>query len=283
MLSQLELTHDEFAELAQSARQAGIDFIATPFSIVDLEFLASIHVPAIKLASPDLVNVPLLDAAAETRLPVIASTGAAELNEIRRSVNRFRERQGGPLALLHCVSSYPTPERLANLAAIRTLSETFGCATGYSDHTRSLLIGGHAVAAGACIIEKHITLDRTRSGPDHSFALEPEQMFDYITNIRHAEILLGDGDLTPGADQFEVRSLTRQSIVASRDIRQGETFTLESLTTKRPGGGIPAAEIDRILGERALRDIPADEPLNWNDLRESQSPLPNLTLSSRGI
>ncbi len=264
MLSALELTHDTFVELADCAKQRGIEFLATPFSVADLQFLVRIGVSAIKIASPDIVNTPLLGAAARSRLPVIASTGAAELEEIAEAVSFFRTAGGGPLALLHCISSYPTPEREANLRAIGTLARSFGCVAGFSDHTESVLIGGYAVAAGARIIEKHMTLDRSRTGPDHAFSLEPAAMAEYIRTIRHAESLLGDGDVTVSPRQREVRRLSRGSVVAARAIRAGETLTADMLTVKRPGTGIRPAELDTLIGRRAVRDIEADTQLAWD-------------------
>ena len=149
MLVKLELTRDAFANLHEYVGQCGVAFLATPFSVEGLKFLVSLNVRAIKLASPDIVNGPLLDASAEAQRPVIASTGAADHEEVAAAVERFNRLGAGPLALLHCVSSYPTPEHEANLAAIGMLARAFDCISGFSDHTESLTIGGYAVAAGA--------------------------------------------------------------------------------------------------------------------------------------
>lgn len=271
MLARLELSWDDFAELAAYAGRQDIEFLATPFSVTDLEFLVSVGVRAIKLASPDIVNAELLEHAAGTGLPVIASTGAAELDEIAAGVERFRGvRAGddasvapGPLALLHCVSSYPTPDNEANLAAIGTLAEAFDCLTGFSDHTESLIMGGYAVTAGARIIEKHVTLDHTGSGPDHAFSLEPPLLADYIRNIRRAEGFYGDGQVRVSACQREVRRLARGSVVAACDIHSGDLLTRAMLTVKRPGDGIAPLDLDRLIGRRAQQEIPADTALAW--------------------
>jgi N,N'-diacetyllegionaminate synthase len=261
MLSRLQLPREAFAELAAYARQCDIEFLATPFSVEDLKFLVSIGVQAIKLASTDIVNEPLLAAAAESGLPVMASTGAATAQEIGRAVDQFRKPAAGPLALLHCVSCYPTAESQANLGRIRVLGEMFGCVTGYSDHTESICMGGYAVAAGARIIEKHLTLDRSWQGPDHAFSLEPAGMAEYIRQVRYAERLLGDGGVEAQDCELETRRLARGNIVAARDIVAGETLDPAMLTIKRAGGGLGVWEYQSVVGRRAKVGIPADTAL----------------------
>ncbi len=266
LLARLQLSHDEFAQLAEYAGRCGVEFLATPFSLEDLAFLVRIGARAIKLASPDIVNVPLLEAAADTGLPVIASTGAADLAEVAAAVERFRRAGSGPLALLHCVSAYPATEEQANLAAIGMLSRRFTCVSGFSDHTESLTIGGFARAAGANIIEKHFTLDRRQPGPDQAFSLEPAQLAEYIRNIRHADRLLGDGTIAVAECEREVRDLARGSVVAARDIQPGEVLTRAMLTVKRPGGGIAPAQLDNLIGRKASVLISADTPVAWEFL-----------------
>lgn len=177
MLARLELSPADFAVLKRYAEQRGIAFLCTPFSIPDLEMLVALGVSALKIASPDIVNVPLLRAAAATGLPLIASTGAATLDEIDAAVALLtvagaRDR----LSLLHCVSAYPTRPAEARLGCIRTLADRFGCPVGFSDHTDDAAFAALAVAAGARILEKHLTLDRSANGPDHFFSLEPDAM-----------------------------------------------------------------------------------------------------------
>jgi sialic acid synthase SpsE len=264
MLERLQLTHDQFADLYAYAGRCGIEFIATPFSVFDLRFLTELGVRAIKLASPEVVNAPLLDEAARAGVPLILSTGAAEMDEIATAVERLRAAGLDDLALLHCVSSYPARESEANLAAIGTLIRRFAAVAGYSDHTESVRIGGFATAAGASIIEKHFTLDRRRSGPDHSFSLEPASMAEYIRNIRRAELLLGSGHIQVTASQREVRQLSRASLVAACDIGPGQEITPQMLIAKRPGDGICPMEIDLLIGRRARMPIPRDTALSWD-------------------
>jgi sialic acid synthase SpsE len=234
--------------------------------VVDLQFLVSLGVRAIKLASTDIVNGPLLDAAAASGLPVIASRGAAEFDEIAAGVNRLRQGGCRSLAMLHCVSSYPTPEYEANLAVIQTLADAFDCVVGFSDHTESTTIGGYAAAAGARIIEKHLTLDRSRSGPDHAFSLEPAQMAEYIRNIRRTEVLLGHGRVVVSSCEREVRAVSRASVVAAREIKPGDVLTTDMLTVKRPGDGISPMSIPQLVGRKARTLIPTDAPLTWESL-----------------
>ncbi len=267
MLKRLELSRECFQELADLARERAIEFLATPFAVEDLRFLLSLKVAAIKIASTDIVNVPLLEAAVGAGLPVIASTGAADIEEIREAVRFFDKAGAGPLALLHCVSSYPTPDDQANLAGIATLARAFGRVAGYSDHTESVTMGAYATAAGARVIEKHFTLDRRRPGPDHAFSLEPRGLAEYVHHARHAARLLGGGRIGPTDAQREVRSLARGSVVAAREIAPDEVIVRDMLTVKRPGTGIAPSEIDKLVGRRAVRRITVDAIITWGDVR----------------
>ncbi len=266
LLARLALSHEQFAELAQYAGQHGVEFLATPFSVADLKFLAAIGVRAIKIASTDIVNAPLLDAAAGSGVAVIVSRGAADYDEIAAGLNRLRQGGTNSVALLHCVSSYPTPEYEANLAVIHALQDAFGCIAGFSDHTESITIGGYAAAAGARIVEKHMTMSRSRKGPDHAFSLEPDQLAEYIHHIRRTELMLGTGRIAVSPCEQEVRRLSRGSLVAARDIHPGDTLTPEMLIVKRPGDGISPMAMERLLGRQARQPIPADTPVSWDAL-----------------
>lgn len=263
MLRQLELTITEFAAIRDRCRHRGVEFLATPFTVRDLEALLDLGVQAIKLASTDLNNVPLLRAAADTALPLIVSTGAANTDEIHTAVGRLddwgaRERT----VLLHCVSSYPTKWADANLRAIGELHRQFGLHTGFSDHTLSPDAGALSVAAGARVLEKHFTLDRLLPGPDQPMSLEPAQLARYVDGARRAEAALGSGCLDALPSEQEVRRLARKSLVAARQIAAGELLTPALVTAKRPGGGLAPDELDRVLGKRAVESIEADTQLN---------------------
>lgn len=268
MLRKLELSRDDFVTLKQHADRAGMAFLATPFGLRELDTLIELGLSAIKIASPDIINVPLLDAVTRRRLPLIVSTGAAELHEIDAAVERIRRRDANyPLALLHCISAYPTALRDARLACIRTLADRFETPVGFSDHTMEVETGSLAVAAGAVILEKHLTLDRRRPGPDHFFSLEPADFARYVDLARLAHAALGDGVITVTPQQREVRQLARGSIIATRSIAAGTTLTPDMLAIQRPGTGISPLDWDRVIGRTAGRDIQPGEPLSADALR----------------
>jgi N,N'-diacetyllegionaminate synthase len=268
LLERLELPPDAFARLAEHCRAAAIEFLATPFGIDELVMLVELGVRAIKIASPDVTNTPLLAAAAKTGLPLIISTGAAEPDEIDDAVQFMAAHEAWErLILLHCVSSYPVANSDANLRRIHVLAHRTGRPAGFSDHTTSVEIGALAVAAGAVVLEKHFTLDRHQIGPDHGFSLEPKELAEYVARVRHSEIMLGDGRLEPSDAENEVRTLTRSSVVAAVPIRPGERVDSAMLTIKRPGTGIPPIGFDKVTGRIAAVDIPGDSPIQWEMLR----------------
>jgi len=265
LLARLELSSSDFSRIRAHCKARDIRFFATPFSPSDVDRLLEWQPAAIKIASTDLTNVPLLRRVADTALPIIVSTGAATAAEIERAIALFRSwRLDGRLILLHCVSSYPTPLDAVNLRAIGALAAASGVPCGLSDHTESTRTGGWAVAAGACLIEKHITLDRSATGPDHAMSLEPDAFAEFVADARQAEAALGTG--APGMNPIEAdtRRVARRSIVAARSIKAGDVVTEAMLAMKRPEGGIEPAQLDRLVGRRARVDIPADVPLSWD-------------------
>lgn len=263
MLKQYELSDDALSAIAQEARTVGVAMIATPFSPEDVPRVATIGAAAIKIASPDLVNMLLLQHACETGLPLIVSTGAATATETETSVAWLRSRTRD-FALLHCISSYPTPADDANLVWIGDLTR-FGVVAGYSDHTDQLLAGAFAVAAGARIVEKHLTYDTQATGPDHSASFEPREFGQYVAMIRLAERMRG----TPGRRvlrcEEDVRSVSRQGLVAKRDI-VGRAIALDDLTTQRPGSGVSQALLDAVLGRKPSRTIAAGQFIEADDV-----------------
>ena len=267
MLSRLELSPVEFASVKKRCAQQSIVFLATPFGEAEVMHLQDLGVAAIKIASTDLANVPLLDAVMGTGLPMILSVGASTADEIRAGVeNLLGQGAGGRLVLLHCVSCYPTPLEALNLRAVMELQRAFAVPSGLSDHSRSVETGGWAVAAGACVLEKHFTLDRTAPGPDQAMSLDPSQLAEYITRARAAERALGDGRLGMTNLEAEVRMVARRSVVAARLIPAGSRLEAGDLTLKRPGTGIAPGELDRVIGRRAAVDINSDTILSWEML-----------------
>jgi len=286
MLRAVRLSPDDFARLAAHARDVGIEFLATPFDDASLDMLVDLGVAAIKIASPDLVHFPLIERAARAGLPLIMSTGAAVMPEVRESVERARKAGGEQIALMHCVSAYPAaPERL-NLRAIQTLKDEFACPVGFSDHTADTWAATVAVAFGADIIEKHFTLDRSLPGPDQAFSLEPAGLKRMIEEIRlvaealndaqkRTEVIqgspstrktLGDGEIRPDESELETRRLTRRSLVARVRIEKGRQLAREMIAFKRPAGGLAPRDLDWALGKRARQPIMPDEIIKRESL-----------------
>jgi len=260
LLAGLALQPHQFRELRRHAMSRGLDFLCSPFDAASLDALVEMGVSAVKLASTELTNYPLLQRAGTTRLPLILSTGTCALDEVADALTRVPE---SPVILLHCVSSYPAADTDANLRAMRTLSQAFGVPVGFSDHTEGLDVPCLAVAAGACLLEKHMTLDRTLPGPDHRFSLAPDALADWVRRVRHTERILGHGRKVVLPCEWDVRRSARKSVVALTDIASGQELTREVLGTKRPGTGVEARHIDSLVGRPALCGIPADTVLQW--------------------
>ncbi len=265
MLERLELSLDEMRRVIDHAHALGVHAIVTPFTCEHVPEVATLAWDAMKAASPDVINRPLLDAIAQAGLPMIVSTGAAEAGEVERAAGWLAEHRDR-LAFLHCVSSYPVPPADASIAACRAVANLTGCPTGYSDHTAGVVAGGLAVAeAGAVLLEKHLTDDRSRPGPDHAASLEPGDMAEYIRRARAGDIagidperaarMLGDGRKMPLPVELDVRRLSRQSVVAARPIAPGQAIQRRDLTVRRPGTGVEPWRIDDFVGKRAATAI----------------------------
>jgi sialic acid synthase SpsE len=268
MLRRYELSDADARRIVERARAAGVAPLATPFSPADVDLIESLDLPAIKIASPDLVNWPLLKRAAGTGRPMLVSTGAATFDEIADAVG-WLHGWGANFALMHCVSSYPTPAEDANLCWIAQLANCFDLPVGYSDHTPEPLAGALAVVAGACAIEKHLTHDRSAAGPDHSASADPADFRDYVQFIRVAETVRGAGKKRVLEIEQDVRRVSRQSLVAAVDLRPGQTIVEADLTVQRPGTGIPAAMLPRFVGRKVRRFINAGEMLEWTMIAEA--------------
>ena len=268
MLSALELSIEAFAAIKNHCDEQGVIFLVTPFGPADVTRLASLQVAALKIASTDLTNEPLLNAASQTGLPLILSTGASTEDEIRRCVGA-RTQQGARdrLVLMHCVSAYPTPLDTVNLRTIATLRRAFRVPCGLSDHTTSVETGAWAVAAGACIIEKHFTYDCNAAGPDHAMSLEPGQLGEYVARIRLVERSMRDGRLGMSPLEADVREVARKSVVATKSISIGTVLTDAMLTCKRPGTGISPVDLHHLVGRRTAVHIPTDTVLSWDMVR----------------
>lgn len=275
MLEALELPVALLARLKEHADERGIEFMSTPFDEDCARELVALGMRRIKVSSGDLNNLPLLEALTAYDLPMIVSTGMADLAEVfeaARAIASARARHGflAPLAqrltLLQCTSSYPAPAEDANLRAMLTLAANTGLPTGYSDHTEGIAVALAATALGACVLEKHFTLDRDLPGPDHKASLIPSELRHMIKNIRTVEQAMGDGVKAPRPVELQVRALVRRSVTLVRPIPAGQTLHAHDLDLLRPGTGIAPAQFAAVLGRVAARDLPAGTTLQWSDL-----------------
>ena len=259
MLKALELSHEEFKRIKAHCEANGIIFMSTPFDMSSLNFLEELDVPAFKISSGDLTNLPLLAEAGKKQRPIVLSTGMSNLSEVREAVAAVRDAGNEQIALLHCVSNYPADPAEVNLRAMRTMHREFRLPVGYSDHTMGLEVALAAVALGARIIEKHFTLDRSLKGPDHRASLVPEELNDLIKSIRNIEIALGDGEKKPSASEKAIAAVARRSLVAARDIAAGTILTAAMVEIKRPGTGLSPKMLDSLVGRRIRFDVHAGE------------------------
>jgi N,N'-diacetyllegionaminate synthase len=262
MLRRYELSPDDLRLIVVQIRELGMLPLATPFSPDDVDQIESLNLPAIKIASPDVVNWPLLRRAAQSRKPLIVSTGAASLNEISSSVAWLRG-WGANFSLMHCISSYPTPAESANLGWISELHSRFHVPVGFSDHTTETLAGALAVTAGAAILEKHLTHDRAAAGPDHAASLDPAGFSEYVRLARLAGEMLGRPGKCVLEIERDVRSVSRQSLVAAHDLPAGHLIQEQDLIVQRPGSGIPASAFPSVVGLRTRRQIKCGQMLTW--------------------
>ena len=255
MLRRYELSPLDLAAIIAEIRRHGIVPLATPFSLDDVETIARLDLPAVKIASPDLVNYPLLERCAALGKPLLVSTGAATMEEVAGTV-RWLNAWKAPFALLHCVSSYPTPAEQANLCWISELRQRFYVAVGYSDHATEEIAGAAAVMLGACIVEKHLTHDRGAPGPDHAASADPQQFARYVKAVHAVEKLRGSAGKGVLPIEQDVRTVSRQSLVLARPLPEDHVITARDLVTQRPGTGVSVSLLPQIVGRRTARPLP---------------------------
>ena len=247
------------------AEELGLHCFSSPFDPTAVEFLLAMDVPAFKIASFELVDLPLIAYAAQTGLPVILSTGMATYGEIEDALGAVSGAGNDQVALLRCASVYPAEPEIMNLRAMATLRDAFGVPVGPSDHTRGIAVAAAAAALGAELVEKHFTLSRELEGPDHPFALEPGELKAMVAGIREAEAALGSGRLEgpSEAESGEMYQLARRSVIAATDIPAGTVITEEMLAVKRPGYGIKPRDLPILVGRTAKVDIEFDDVITW--------------------
>lgn len=257
MLKSLELKPEQHQPLARRCRERDLLFLSTPFDKPSLDLLAGMEMAAIKVPSGEITNLPFLTQVGEKSLPVILSTGMSTLDEVALAVD-ILQRAGCPaLALLHCVSNYPADPADVNLRAMKTIAKHFGLPVGYSDHTMGNEVALAAVALGACIIEKHFTLDRSLPGPDHKASAEPHDLAELVSAIRKVESALGHGRKEPAPAEADTRQAARRSLVAACHIAAGQVIREDMVAIKRPGIGMAPQRIKEVLNRKAKQPIPA--------------------------
>ena len=263
MIKRLELSEDDHRELIAYANSKGIIFLSTPYDFCTVDWLDKYGVPAFKIASIDVDNRHLLKYVASKRKPIILSTGMSYLEEVRVGVDIIREAGNRDVILLHCTSNYPAADQDANLNAIRTLAQEFNTVVGYSDHTEGDEASLCAVCLGARVIEKHFTVDKNLTGPDHSLSMDPKAFKRFTERVKGVESLLGSGKKAPTLSEMANRQDMKRSLFTRFPIKKGELLTIDKIAFKRPGTGIEAARIDDALGKRSTCDIEPETMLSW--------------------
>jgi len=265
-LERLSMPAAWYPALKAAADRCGVHFVSSPFDPAAVQDLVAIGVPAIKVASGDLTFTDLLEAAAATGLPLIASTGAAYLGEVDDALRVLRAAGAQQIALMHCVSAYPATYAAANVRAVATMRAAFGVPVGFSDHTPGHAAALASVALGGRLIEKHITFDRSRPGPDHGFALTVDEFGDLVGNIRAVEEALGTGVKGPVDSEMSEREGARRGVYTVRSLEPGHVLGPADLICLRPLRGVPAARRRELEGRRLARGLEALAPIHWNDL-----------------
>lgn len=259
MLKKLELSDEEHMKLKKYCDSIGIQYLSTPFDEESVDFLNRMELPVMKIPSGEITNWPLLVRIAKTERKIVLSTGMSSLDEIQAAIKVLEGNGAKEITVLHCNTGYPTPFEDVNLRAMRKMAYVLQKSIGYSDHTPGIEIPIAAVAMGADIIEKHFTLSRNMEGPDHKASLEPDELKAMINSIRNVERALGNGEKIPTKSEMKNIFVARRSIVAAQQIKKGEIFTEDNLTTKRPGNGISPMRWLEIIGMKAKRDFSEDD------------------------
>jgi N-acetylneuraminate synthase len=257
MIKKLELPDEAFWRIQAHCQERGVVFLSTPFDFASADLLEAMAVPAFKVPSGEITNYPLLTHIARKGKPLIVSTGMSNLDEVAAAMDVIDAAGNTEVALLHCVSNYPADPGSVNLRAMKTLEERFSVPVGYSDHTEGITIPIGAAALGACILEKHFTLDRTLPGPDHRASLEPRELAAMVRSIKDVQAALGDGAKRPAAEELNTAAVARRSLVAACDLHAGTVLTQTMVDIRRPGTGLPPGALKTVLGRTLNRDVVA--------------------------
>jgi N,N'-diacetyllegionaminate synthase len=266
MLQRLELDAAAHQRLIDHCRQIGIQFLSSPFDAQSADLLATMNVPLYKVPSGEITNLPFLQHLARKNRPLILSTGMSTLGEVEEAVHVLQAAGATQLTLLHCVTEYPAPYAEVNLRAMQTLKSAFGLPVGYSDHTPGIEIAIAAVALGAEVVEKHFTLNRSLPGPDHAASLEPSELEQMVTAIRHVEAALGTGIKAPARCELANISVARKSVVTARSLPAGHQLVAGDLDIKRPGNGLAPKLLLALIGRTLRSALAKDEIISWDHL-----------------
>jgi N-acetylneuraminate synthase len=274
MLQKLELTEAQHETIKAHCDAIGIEFFSTPVSTDAVDMLVRLGVRRIKLSSGELTHRALVERAAVARLPLLVSTGMATMEEITEALHWIASARGNldGVTVLHCTSAYPAPDATLNLNALRSMARDLGVAIGYSDHSLGIEAPLAAVALGASVIEKHLTLDRKLPGPDHSASLEPEEFGRMVGGIRRVSAMLGDGVKAPTPEERDTARVARRSVAAAVDIPFGATIVESMLACRRPATGIAPRDLPRVIGRVTAAAIPAGTVLQWDQLEGGERP-----------
>jgi N-acetylneuraminate synthase len=267
MVTAYQLTVEQHHEARSHCAAQGIAFCSTPFSQQEVDLLEELDVPFFKIASMDIVHIPLLKYVARKKRPVMISTGMATMSEIERAVQTVQDEGNDQIVLLHCISIYPPQYDTINLRNMATLQRAFDLPVGFSDHTLGTAIPLAAIAIGACVIEKHFTLDQDMPGWDHAISANPEQLRTIVEEGKNIFAALGESVRTVSAAEMEKRKKFRRSLVAHRKLERGTLISEGDLDAKRPGTGIAPNEIAYVVGRRLTTDVAADQVLRWEDFQ----------------
>lgn len=259
MLKKLELSEEDQIILKKYCDDKGIMFMSSPFDLESIELLKKLNLEIYKIPSSEIENVPYLKKIGALNKKIIMSTGMSTLDDVDFAMKILKNEGAKDITLLHCTSSYPTLYNEVNLRSIKTLKEKFNTSVGYSDHTMGTEVAIAAVTLGAVVIEKHFTLDKTMSGPDHIASLNPNELKTLVRQIRNVEKCLGNGNKKPTISENNVKKAARKSLVALRNINEGELFTEENLCVKRPGTGISPKLWEEFIGAKSKKNYKVDE------------------------
>ena len=254
MFKQCEFSKEEWYKVKEKCDKEDILFLSTPENSSDLDLLLQIGIPAIKVGSDELINIPLLKEFAKTKLPIILSTGMCTLDEVAKSLNAIGALDDYPTILLVTTSEYPTPNESVNLLKFQTLIKNFpSIPLGFSDHTQGVLASSLACAMGASVFEKHFTLNHNMPGPDHWFSADPNELIQWVKSIRTSYIMMGSGEVKPTKSEEVLKITARRSIFAISEIKEGDEFSMKNIGLRRPGNGLTPEYFEMVLGKKSTK------------------------------